>query len=619
MRRWKCRSMLAAGCGLGFALASASGQDSRPLPDSVKVKPAEAPRRLSDDILVIPGTEKRVEAPSLELPGLKAVSVKSETPEPEKALELPGLKPLPVKSESPEPAKLPELPSLEPPKLEGPKESTRKPHTPPPIRPISVHAEDVKAPVILPRHIREKDEKGVERIGVDFEPKKNDSPLLLPDPATLKATPVKNTKAEKAPKGESLKLPEQGKIVVSSPPTQGKTDGAAPAAAKPFWDSGYDPNKHADKTAVETMSRIETVKPREMWWVNISYLQWFIDQGSSPAIGVGAFPVPGSTAVGRSFPFVPDGKTTNRSMPGIDIKVGTWLEPNFRWGIEATSLTLFDQTQKRYFSSPGDVFILRPFVDAGTGNTVLSQVAGGGNRSGLLATSSSQCLQGEELHALYNFRGGFIGGAETPDAPLWSVHFQAGYRFLQYRNSLAVRDVVTLAQGPADGPYTFATRDNFDCTNEFHGGQVGVRGRYESNRWTLDLQGKLAIGNMEQTVDVYGASMSMTPGIFSDRTGGFLALGSNSGTYVKQTAMVIPELAANLGLKLSRNALLTVGYNVLYIPQVVRAGDQIDPVINPGFLPYGPAASSMVARPAFRMNDSSLWAQGISVGLTLQY
>jgi hypothetical protein len=63
----------------------------------------------------------------------------------------------------------------------------------------------------------------------------------------------------------------------------------------------------------------------------------------------------------------------------------------------------------------------------------------------------------------------------------------------------------------------------------------------------------------------------------------------------------------------------TAGYSLVYLPAVVRAGDQIDTDINPNLLapPLDPFTGA--ARPQFRYIESDYYAQGLSLGLQLQF
>ena len=84
---------------------------------------------------------------------------------------------------------------------------------------------------------------------------------------------------------------------------------------------------------------------------------------------------------------------------------------------------------------------------------------------------------------------------------------------------------------------------------------------------------------------------------------------------------MIPELGVELGYLFRENVRATIGYSFVYFSHAVRPGDQIDPFVdgrylNPGLVPpFVPPAT----RPAPRFSSSSLWAQGLNVGLEWRY
>ena len=72
-----------------------------------------------------------------------------------------------------------------------------------------------------------------------------------------------------------------------------------------------------------------------------------------------------------------------------------------------------------------------------------------------------------------------------------------------------------------------------------------------------------------------------------------------------------------MGVKLRRvfvNGIdLTIGYTFLYLSDVLRPGDQIDPYINVSQLPPGPLEGA--ALPQFGFHSTGFWAQGLSFGI----
>ena len=75
------------------------------------------------------------------------------------------------------------------------------------------------------------------------------------------------------------------------------------------------------------------------------------------------------------------------------------------------------------------------------------------------------------------------------------------------------------------------------------------------------------------------------------------------------------------GAQLSRFVSVHVGYNFLYINNVVRPGDLIDTTVNRKYLPYSNAFGSQSGanRPAFRNNRDDFIAHGVEVGMSFTF
>ena len=83
----------------------------------------------------------------------------------------------------------------------------------------------------------------------------------------------------------------------------------------------------------------------------------------------------------------------------------------------------------------------------------------------------------------------------------------------------------------------------------------------------------------------------------------------------------VPEGTFKIGYQWTQRVSTYIGYNALYISRLLRPGDQIDPFINPVFLPvsqqfggdFGPV------RPMNSFNKSDFWTQGVTFGLSIRY
>ena len=123
--------------------------------------------------------------------------------------------------------------------------------------------------------------------------------------------------------------------------------------------------------------------------------------------------------------------------------------------------------------------------------------------------------------------------------------------------------------------------------------------------------------------------------------GGIFVQPGKIGHYNQHVFAVVPEGKLELSYRLTSHICLTLCYTFLYDSSVARPGDQIDRQVNitrtaladlsrstvgvgsgpveigqqPGRspLPFGPG------NPLFHFHDSGFWAQGINIGMTVQF
>ena len=139
---------------------------------------------------------------------------------------------------------------------------------------------------------------------------------------------------------------------------------------------------------------------------------------------------------------------------------------------------------------------------------------------------------------------------------------------------------------------------------------------------TIDLRGKIALGQMQQVADVNGATDVLnSDGSMAFFRGGLYALRSNIGRQQRNELAFIPEVGLNVGVQLTRHWKLFVGYSFLWISTVARAGEQIDPEINVSQYPIRSGDGPLLgrARPAPKFHRTDFWAQGLNFGLELRY
>ncbi len=103
--------------------------------------------------------------------------------------------------------------------------------------------------------------------------------------------------------------------------------------------------------------------------------------------------------------------------------------------------------------------------------------------------------------------------------------------------------------------------------------------------------------------------------------GGLLALSSNIGKSHDDKFIFMPEGKIQVGYRMCKNIDLGLGYSILYLSRVIRPSDQIDPQLNPAFIPTSATYSFPAgpARPQLIYNQSDYWVQGVSLSLSIHY
>jgi hypothetical protein len=368
--------------------------------------------------------------------------------------------------------------------------------------------------------------------------------------------------------------------------------------------------------------------PTARVWADAEYLLWWIrgapmpvplvTQGNSTTLGALGQPGTSVVAGGSDMNFGP--------ASGGRFTLGAWLDDARQIGLDGNYLFLsrVSNTQTIQSDSSGQPLFAIPFVQpAGVivpnpnftpiqpGETS-SPISLPGHFAGVAVIASTSQLQGSEI----NLTGRLVerGG--------WRIDALGGFRYINLTENFSL-DTSSANFGSGD---VFMTHDQFDTRNNFYGGQLGTRVAYSFNRLLLALSAKVALGSMQEAVHINGGLLTNDVAGVPAVTffpGGYLAQPTNIGNYHQGAFAVIPEVGVRTGWQLTRWARLSVGYNFLYLSNVVRPGDQIDRTINPLQAPAitgnPPAALTGPAQPAFQFHTTDYLAHGVTIGLGLQY
>ena len=295
---------------------------------------------------------------------------------------------------------------------------------------------------------------------------------------------------------------------------------------------------------------------------------------------------------------------------GLRTTSGLWFRADRRFGISTQFFQLNDQKDGFSASGDGEPIIARPFYDAADIQQEASLVSFPGLSGDIRVASKTQ---------LRSYMLAFQG-ALAPTSPLACnsceqpnrVDGIIGYRYLELKDNLSFNENLESQAVPSSR----AINEGFSTKNKFSGLQLGVTHRAHYRRALLESRLHVAIGNNKQTVNISGDTVSDEAGVTGTATSGFLALPTNIGSYNRDVFSMVPELGTTLAIRLTNRLHATVGYSVVYFPNVVRAGDQIDTDLNSDLFGRDdvPVPFDGPLRPQFSFVESDFWAYGLNIG-----
>jgi hypothetical protein len=412
----------------------------------------------------------------------------------------------------------------------------------------------------------------------------------------------------------------------------------APPAAVPAQAMAMPMENNGKPSLVDTH-----VGPPEKLWFRGSYLYYHVGDLPIPSV---LATVNGATAIGAQ-------DVDYSWLSGGKLEIGRWLDCRHTWGLEFTGFLL--QEKNRTFTLTGDgtagsPTIGRPILDALPNVPVsiiiasppVGQTPGFAGRMDV--TTSSQ---------LGSLEFGFARNLCYTGC--WSLDALAGVRYLDLSESINIQ-TDTLALG-GQTPFTLnasdpiynrlLVTDRFRTRNQMWAGQFGARAEYRSGIFFGAVRGTVAMGPNQQTSDISGNTTAFQPdriirggviqGGQAGAAGGLLAVPGgnqplanggtanlpygNAGTQRTDWFAIAPEVGIQAGVQVTRSLRVHLGYNFLYINNVVRPGDMIDTTINGKFVPSNQAFGSQSGpdRPTIQNGRDAFIAHGAEMGFQLLF
>lgn len=339
-----------------------------------------------------------------------------------------------------------------------------------------------------------------------------------------------------------------------------------------------------------------------LWWIKNDRVPPLVTAGGNGVIGA-----PGTRVLLDDLDFADDFRQGGRFTLGYNFESAPVI------GVEASYFFLPDGGSEVSFSSNSNPVLGRPYIDVKTGMPAATLIASPGTAVGSVGVGVSTWLSGAEANV----------SARLVSSDRFRLTALSGFRFLSLDDELTSDEQFKVANNvPGFGGNRVTLQDEFCADNRFYGGQVGLRASLQRRVVSIDFLGKIAIGDMQQVVNINGATNVLRPnGSTTVFKGGLLALRSNIGSHERDELAFVPELGLNIGLQLTRRLKARVGYSFLWVNRVARAGEQIDPVVNVTQFPILSGNGPLVgqARPALKFAETDFWAHGLNVGLELTY
>jgi hypothetical protein len=296
----------------------------------------------------------------------------------------------------------------------------------------------------------------------------------------------------------------------------------------------------------------------------------------------------------------------NETRPGGRLRIGWYFDPNQYNGLEWHYFDLDGQDIHFDAIAAGGGILARPIVDASSGDDDAVLVAFPGVVTGEISFLSH--LQLTSTGIVYH-------------DILWAsqfakVDYLVGYRHARLYESLRVDESLEFVSG--NGGFVsgdeVTRRDQFRAINQFDGADFGLRGWWSRNgKLAMTGLAKIAVGASNKNLIVDGFT-TIDP---DDTVGrGVLALPSNRGGRAEQEFGVISEIGLGLEWLPVCQVRLSLGYTWFYWSDVARAFDQIDTTIATDQLAPTNGAGG---RPAFDLQTTSFWAQGLNAGFTYEF
>lgn len=375
-------------------------------------------------------------------------------------------------------------------------------------------------------------------------------------------------------------------------------------------------------------------------WVSVDYFGMFADDSPRPGFPLFASDTGGTAALDSPTTVIlyDDEEKGYGMQHGFQMAVGGWLTKDRKWGAELAGfyqpeVSAEDAVRSLPTTESLSHITAVPFFDTfNNREAAIILMVDFPNEAGGIKVSSEQTLWGVEASGLRNIlrRDDYSLNARFGFRHFnLSENFTATYDRLNAEGWWNQYDVSQFYD-PAVGADTFVDQsdyfmvDHVEARNRFYGANLGVDFELKKGRFLLEVGARVALGVNDETVRIEGSATRVEPsGRTITNVGGIFAQRSNIGEHGQTSFAVLPEFKLKVGVEITKNIGFMVGYDFMYINEVVRAGNQLDRRVDPrqmGFTVYGtnaPVAGAL--GPRKRMEEHDFWAHGLTAGLKFRF
>jgi hypothetical protein len=383
-----------------------------------------------------------------------------------------------------------------------------------------------------------------------------------------------------------------------------------------------------------------------LWWTKSSPESTPLATSVAPGTALGGTPVPGAIGGAGTSVAIGGNEVDLGTRQGVKGTVGFWFDRCHTIGLEGTYFYLGTASKSETdisLGGPASPTLQTPFFDvtgALTGGApgpsamlpaLATLFAVPGGLSGNLITHDSfnltSRLQGADAYGLFNI--------SQWARSRWDFMF--GFRWLDLGEDLGYASF-NQTNDQAQTHVVFNTFDSISTSNSFYGGLLGIRFESSPDDGSGGWRGgfyyradfKVALGDTVERTDINGFTQTNlanpVKGAPVTYTGGAFTQLSNLGGHDSDQFAVLPEVDLTAGYAVNTWLRISIGYDFLFISDVLRPGNQIDGGVNlfrtslvQQANPPIAAPATDPARPSFSPSQSNFWAQGLKLGAEVRF